>query len=252
MSTSSTGEERDDQDLRAAQSERDQARIAAATEGQRRQEAEAKRDRVLDAAITQAAHRDAAELVARNNAYIQEEVRKAEEKARQRAQQLRIDLGESEEENIRLRRKLVSERKSASNATFSLVIASVLLIAALIAGGAYFFSSQNNATTAGSTGVMPGVVASAATPSRSTDVAAPDRTPTILNVSPAPDVTPAPVSHAQPDTTAHSGSGIDFGGAVHAGADSGNLSGAALGSDGSRPAAGTEDLSVGGSGSSNP
>lgn len=225
--------------LRAAEMERDIARAVADTEAVRRQEAE--RDAALKSAITQAAHRDAAELVARNEAYIRAEVEKAKLNAAIRANQARIAAGEAADDNARLRQRLVAERKAASTATFSLIIVSILLIACFVVGGFYLFSEQNNAPTGTSAGVNPGAVASAASPTRSTDVATPERTPTPIHVSAAPTLTsPAaqPTGSGVQTTPPPSlqNSGKLSGGTIdpmHSslGSDAGSLSGSALGSD---------------------
>jgi len=208
-------------------------------------------DTALNTAITQAAQRDAADLVARNKAYIRHATEMALLNARARGEQTRFDALEPAEESRVLRARLLRERKAASNATFGLTIASVLLVIGFIAGGVYFFSSQNSGSTSASTGATPGILASTTLPAKSSDVSAPERTPTTIHVNSASDGVEEsgqigmPESGAPPTTNAVSNN--DAGDLTHISPPprSANLSGAALHSGGVRPVKGS-NLNSGG------
>jgi hypothetical protein len=243
MSEDSTERHGDEAALLAAQVERDLARVSAEAEASRRQEAEAVRDTAIDLAAQQAAHRDVAELVARNEAYIRQETEKAALNAQIRANQATVAAAEVAAERNILRRSLVAERKSASNATFGLAMLAFLVLVGLIAGGIWYFS-QNNTSSTAAAGGAPGVVASTSA-SRASDVSPPPRTPATIHVNPAPaEVTPtATAPRPEPQTTAPvSGgvSGINVGGAIdparaNTNAPTGSLSDTAPGSDASLP-----------------
>lgn len=192
----------DDPDLRTVQIERDVACVAADAEPLRRQEAE----KAQNVAVSQAAHKDVAELVARNDAYIRHALEQAMTNAKKRADQERFDATGYAEENSLLREKLLAERKAASNGSFGLMLVSILVVVGLIAGGIWYFSSRNNANNPVASGVAPGVVATTTSTAKSTDVSAPAKLPAAIHVNPAPP------------------------------AAAGDLSGAALGSSGSKPA----------------
>jgi len=209
-------------------------------------------DTALNTAITQAAQRDAADLVARNEAYIRHATEMALLNAKARGDQTRFDALEPAEESRILRARLLKERKAASNATFGLTVASVLMIIGFIAGGVYFFSSQNSSGANASTGVTPGILASTVLPARSSDVSAPERTPTTIHVNSAsdgvedsgqigvPESAAPPVGNAVGDN--------DAGDLTHMSLpqSAANLSGAALHSGGVRPVKGSNLNSGGG------
>jgi hypothetical protein len=227
MSDGSTENRQDDTVLRMAQAEDDLAR--------------AKADTVLDTAVSQAAHRDAADLVARNAAYIRHTTETALLNAKIREEQERADALKFSEEGGFLRRKLVSERKAASNATFGLGIVSVLLVIGSIAGGVYYFSSQNGAGNSASGAGTPGVVASVTPSSKSSDVSAPERTPSTIHVNPAPAGAEALGQGTNTESAVPPVSG-SFGGSDTSDLTHGspsmsteNLSGAALNNDSMKP-----------------
>lgn len=178
MSDGNTDSNKDDTVLHAAKVEPDSGYKAADPAEQSSQEAEAARA----AAVSRAAHRDVAELVARNDAYIRHATEQALINVKKRADQARFNPSRPTEEKSLLRERLVGERKSASNATFGLVMITVLIVVGLIAGGIWYFSSQNSANSLPTSGVAPGVVTMAATTAKSTDVSAPDRLPAVIHV----------------------------------------------------------------------
>ncbi|MCW3053874.1 MAG: hypothetical protein JWN14_3044 [Chthonomonadales bacterium] len=237
MSDGSTESRQNDLEVRPAQAADDSIRTET--------------DTALNNAITQAAQRDAADLVARNEAYIRHATEMALLNAKARGDQTRFDALEPAEESRVLRARLLKERKAASNATFGLTVASVLLVIGFIAGGIYFFSSQNSSGTSASTGVTPGILASTTLPTKSSDVSAPERTPTTIHVNSASDGAEAsgqigiPESAAPPISNALGNS--DVGDPTHMSPPQGstNLSGAALHSGGVRPVKGS-NLNSGG------
>ena len=192
-------------------------------------------------AISQAAQRDAADLVARNTAYIRHATEMALLSAQARADQARLDTSKPSEERRALRASLLRERKAASNATFGLIIAFVLLLIGSIAGGVYFFSTQNNTINTASAAVTPGVVTSTTSPARSSDVTAPEKTPTTIHVNPNPDGAGTSGQPEKPVNVAPSFKGAiggsDTGDLTHIRPPLGpmNLSGDALHDDGIRP-----------------
>jgi len=209
-------------------------------------------DTALNTAITQAAQRDAADLVARNEAYIRHATEMALLNAKARGDQARFDVLEPAEESRALRARLLRERKAASNATFGLTVASVLMVIGFIAGGVYFFSSQNSSATSATTGVSPGILASTALSAKSSDVSAPERTPTTIHVNSASDGVEASGQIGAPEGAVPPGSntvGNDDAGdltSMNLPQSSANLSGAALHSGGVQPVKGSNLNSGGG------
>lgn len=233
MSDGSTRSRQNDPEVRPAQAADDLIHTEA--------------DTVLNTAISQSAQRDAADLVARNEAYIRHATEMALLNVKARADQARFATSEPAAESRALRASLLRERKAASNATFGLIIASILLVIGFIAGAVFFFSSQNSANTSASAGVTPGILASTTLPTKSSDVSAPEKTPTTIHVNPNPDSgeksgqVGMPESGVPPITGAIGSS--DSGDLTPTG--SANLSGAALHSGGVRPVKGS-NLNSGG------
>jgi len=200
-----------------------------------------KADTAPNTAISQAAQRDAADLVARNEAYIRHATEMAMLNAKARGEQTRFDALEPAEESRALRAQLLRERKAASNATFGLTIASVLMVIGFIAGGVYFFSSQNSSGASASTGVTPGILASTTLPTKSSDVSAPERTPIAIHVNSDSGGAEAlgqigvPVSAAAPSVNAMGTSDAEGSTPISPPSGSANLSEAALHSGGVRP-----------------
>ncbi len=153
----------EDPALPIGQAERASANFEAVAERSQPLEACKVQEKLREAAITQAAQRDVADLVNRNDAYIQQALETAQSNAKLRANQARMFTPEWDESNV-LREHLLRERKSASSVTFGLVIASILVLIGLIAGGVYYFSSQNNGNNNSAGGVTPGVVAEGKAP----------------------------------------------------------------------------------------
>ena len=85
-----------------------------------------------------------------------------------------------------LREKLAAERKAVSNANFGLGMVSLLLLVGLIAGGVWYFSVRNTANPVGTAAMNSGVVAVSTSSAKSSDVSAPERTPAVIHVPPAP------------------------------------------------------------------
>ena len=136
-------------------------------------EANKGQDKIRDAAISQEAHRDAADLVARNEAYIQHALETAQDNAKIKASGGRRFIPEKDESQV-LRETLARERKAASSVTFGLIIASILVLIGLIAGGVYYFSSRNNGNNSASGGAVPGVVAEMSAPANHAAVSDPE------------------------------------------------------------------------------
>ena len=111
-------------------------------ESKRQQEAEKEREATLAAEAAQANHREIADLVERNQAYIQHAVEMAKINAKKREERDRIAI--PVDGDGKPRDPAVMDRKATAKVTMALIIAFVLLVIVLIIAGLYIFVVQSS------------------------------------------------------------------------------------------------------------